>query len=292
MHSFLIFIYFLLGISIFLYLGISGWTYYRLPIEERFYHSNHNLLKPSGIIGHGLGITGSLMMIIGVSSYMVRKRWRKLYHLGYLKHWLEFHIFLCSVGPILILYHTSLKFGGIITIGFWSMVIVVLSGVIGRVIYIQLPRTLQGEPLSIADIENLISNMFNQFELNIQEEIKVLLIEDPNRITESNHINKSSYNSPNIFISISQLNKQRKYKLKLIKNFIETQNSFNAKSKKEMMQTANKILSLKNKELLYNAMENLFRHWHIFHLPFAITMFVLMFVHIVVAILFGAKWIF
>ncbi|GAB6282429.1 MAG: hypothetical protein STSR0008_11750 [Ignavibacterium sp.] len=172
------------------------------------------------------------------------------------------------------------------------MAIVVLSGIIGRVIYIQLPRTLQGEPLSIAEIENLISNMFNQFELSIQNEIKGLLIEDPNRITQSNHNNKSSYNFPNIFISISQLNKQRKQKLKLIKNFIETQNFFNAESKKEMMHTANKILSLKNKELLYNAMENLFRHWHIFHLPFAITMFVLMFVHIVVAILFGAKWIF
>ena len=48
------------------------------------------------------------------------------------KHWLEFHIFLCTVGPLLVLYHTAFKFGGIVSVSFWSMVLVVLSGVAGK----------------------------------------------------------------------------------------------------------------------------------------------------------------
>ena len=113
-------------------LSYTGYNYYRTPLEERFFHPDHNSLKSSGIIGHGLGIAGTLFMIIGVSSYMARKRFRSWSKLGKLKHWLEFHIFLCTLGPIMVLFHTSFKFGGIVSISFWSMVAVFLSGVIGR----------------------------------------------------------------------------------------------------------------------------------------------------------------
>ena len=40
------------------------------------------------------------------------------------------------------------------------------------------------------------------------------------------------------------------------------------------------------------SMQKLFKYWHVVHLPFAITMFVIMFVHIAVTIIFGYRWIF
>jgi len=95
----------------FVALTYKGISYYRTSIEERFYHPDNNLLKPSGILGHGLGIVGSLLIIIGVTSYMARKRYRFLLRLGILRHWLEFHIFLCTLGHILVLFHTAYKFG-------------------------------------------------------------------------------------------------------------------------------------------------------------------------------------
>ena len=57
-------------------ISYRGISYYRLPVEERFYHPDHNMLKPSGILGHGMGIFGSLFIITGVSAYMIRKRLR------------------------------------------------------------------------------------------------------------------------------------------------------------------------------------------------------------------------
>jgi len=56
------------------YLAYRGYTYYSLGIEQRFFHPEHQTLKPSGFLGHGLGIIGSLMMLVGVSTYMLRKR--------------------------------------------------------------------------------------------------------------------------------------------------------------------------------------------------------------------------
>src|SRR5450759_4235691 len=122
----------------------KGLSYYKLSLEERVYHPDHSLLKPSGIVGHGLGIVGSLLMIIGMTTYMARKRYRALSRLGSLKNWLEFHIFLCTLGPIMVLFHTAYKFGGLVAVSFWSMVAVFLSGIIGRFIYIQIPRSIEG----------------------------------------------------------------------------------------------------------------------------------------------------
>ncbi|TAL80909.1 MAG: hypothetical protein EPN88_00840, partial [Bacteroidetes bacterium] len=133
----------------------KGISYYRTGTEERFYHPDHSLLKPSGFLGHGMGILGSLFMIIGVGTYMARKRYRFLSRMGLLKHWLEFHIFLCTLGPVLVLFHTAFKFGGLVAISFWSMVAVFLSGIIGRFIYIQIPRTIEGRELSLNEVRGM-----------------------------------------------------------------------------------------------------------------------------------------
>src|SRR5665647_3586614 len=117
-----------IGFTATILLTINGYQYYSSLFEERFFLPQHLSLKPSGILGHGIGILGSLMMILGVAIYMIRKRSRRFNNIGILKHWLEFHIFLCSLGPIFVLYHTAFKFGGIVAVSFWSMIAVVLSG--------------------------------------------------------------------------------------------------------------------------------------------------------------------
>jgi len=141
------------------YLINTGISFYKVKIEERFFHPDYSKLKPSGILGHGYGIWGSLFMMIGVGSYMLRKRNKKLFRLGILKHWLEFHIFLCTLGPILVLFHTSFKFGGIVAISFWSMVAVFLSGIIGRFIYIRIPRTIEGRELTLNEVRKMNAGM-------------------------------------------------------------------------------------------------------------------------------------
>jgi hypothetical protein len=75
--------------------------------------------------------------------------------LGKLENWLEFHIFLCALGPIMVLFHTAYKFGGIVAVSFWSMVAVFLSGIIGRFIYLQIPRSIEGRELSLNDVKDL-----------------------------------------------------------------------------------------------------------------------------------------
>ncbi len=286
-HKAYIGLFTIVGISVTILLAVYGYDYYTTPLEERFFNSNHNLLKPSGALGHGFGIIGTLMMIVGVSVYMIRKRYRKFFNIGYLKHWLEFHIFLCSVGPVLVLYHTAFKFGGIVSVSFWSMVLVVLSGVVGRFIYLQIPRTIQGQELSISEL--------NSMKDDLSKRIRNVLSEDSSTLSEFERVSSADrYKSFRLitaagffirdFFDIRRVMKLFKKRIKLL--------GIGKSEGIDLIKAAKSEIIIARRIALLRTFQKLFHWWHIFHLPFAITMFVIMVIHVAVTIIFGYKWIF
>ncbi len=284
----LIVIYFLLGILSVTILVMNGFDYYSLSLEDRFFSLQHEALKPSGIIGHGLGIIGSLMMIVGVLTYMLRKRMRMFFHLGYLKHWLEFHIFLCTVGPILVLFHTAFKFGGIVAVSFWSMVIVVLSGFIGRFIYVQIPHTIQGKEIDIKDLAETEQTLNNQLqnEFNIDESF-ILYIKE---VSNTQKYLKLSLMQCLLTV-ITEFSTFRTIISKLKKE-LAAEGITDKKSIKVITRVIKNKLILTRRIGMLRTMQKVFRYWHIFHLPFALSMFIIMIIHIVVTVTFGYRWIF
>ncbi|MFN8208896.1 MAG: hypothetical protein U0T82_16035 [Bacteroidales bacterium] len=110
-HKILLGIYILVVALVLCIIVYSGASYYSTSMEERFFHPLHENFKPSGLFGHGFGIIGSFLMLAGVSLYMSRKR-VKLRPAGVrVEIPAEFHIFLCTLGPILVLFHTSFNGG-------------------------------------------------------------------------------------------------------------------------------------------------------------------------------------
>ena len=51
-----------------------GWSFYRTPLEERFYHPHYDWFKASGAFGHGLGIVGTVLIVFGVVMYIGAKQ--------------------------------------------------------------------------------------------------------------------------------------------------------------------------------------------------------------------------
>ncbi|MDE5418014.1 hypothetical protein L3049_08335 [Labilibaculum sp. DW002] len=284
-HVLFLLLFVLIVIAAIVALSYYGFTYYQLNIEERFYHANHQLLKPSGILGHGLGIIGSLMIIAGVFSYMARKRIAKLSRIGVLKYWLEFHIFLCTLGPVLVLFHTAFKFGGIVSISFWSMVAVVISGVIGRFIYIQIPRTIEGRELSLAEVRETKTDIGTLLkkEYNLSEEsygtIVASVADQPD--------NESKF----LLLRLLAKAKEDRKSYKRIDTELRKNNLSRTERQKIKRLVINEI-ALNRKIDRLNYMQKLFKYWHVAHLPFALVMLVILLIHVAVTILFGYKWIF
>jgi len=272
-------------VGAFISLSYQGISYYKLGIENRYFHTSHTLLKPSGFLGHGYGIMGALFMLIGVSSYMARKRFRAFSRIGTLKYWLEFHIFLCTLGPILVLFHTSFKFGGIVAISFWCMVAVFLSGIIGRFIYIQIPRTIEGRELSLNEVHNLKNDITGiiQKSYNLDEESFNIIKASITRKPELYH--------KNIFVRYFKKYLEDTKTIRLVKHTLKKNNLPKAEYQKIFTLIKDDI-SLNRKITMLVTMQNLFTYWHVAHLPFALVMLIIMVIHIVVTIVFGYKWIF
>lgn len=287
LHKLYVGLFLIVGISVTILLAINGFNYYTTPLEERFFNPDHISLKPSGAWGHGLGIVGTLMMIIGVGIYMIRKRYRIFFNLGFLKHWLEFHIFLCSVGPVLVLYHTAFKFGGLVSVSFWSMVLVVLSGVVGRFIYLQIPRTIEGRELSVQELIEIKERLAIR--------VRSVLSEDASTLTEFERISSADrYKTLKLstalgflyrdYFDIKRVMRLFNKRIKLI--------GIDKNKRKELIKAAKSELTIARRIAFLRTSQKLFHLWHIFHLPFAIAMFVIMVIHVAVTIIFGYKWIF
>ena len=272
----------LIIILVTIYLIYTGQTYYSTSLEERFYHPHHNWFKPSGAYGHGLGIVGTFMILFGVVIYIARKRYNFMAKYLRLKYLLEFHIFLCTLGPILVLFHTAFKFGGIVSIAFWSMVAVVASGVIGRFIYIQIPRTIEGRALSLSEVKNMKTSLADALNDNVNLD----------------------ENTMQMIVSSTQKADDKKGKLSFLSQYFEDKKTVSALNKTlkqkrlpksdrvSILKMVNNEISLSNRIARLETMQKLFKYWHVAHLPFALIMLIIVVIHVGVTLAFGYKWIF
>jgi hypothetical protein len=269
----------------FVLLLFNGLEYYKTGLEERAYNSGHDTLKPSGVLGHGLGIFGSLLIIIGVTTYMARKRYRFMSRTGLVKHWLEFHIFLCTLGPVLILFHTAFKFGGLVAVSFWSMVAVFLSGIAGRFIYLQIPRSIEGRELDLNEVRAMKSNLTeilkNSYRLGEDGYRKIV------ESVEKKTVSSSRY----LLVSLIRNYKDDRKSIHSVRRELK-RNNLQGNDYRKIVSLVKTDIKLSRRIERLDSMKNLFKYWHVAHLPFALVMLLIMVIHVGVTILFGYRWIF
>jgi len=264
-----------------IYLALTGYSYYNITLEERFYHPQHDWFKPSGAFGHGLGIVGTFMILFGVSIYIARKRYNLLARVIRLKYLLEFHIFLCTLGPILILFHTAFKFGGIVSVAFWSMVAVVMSGVIGRFVYIQIPRTIEGRELTLNEVKGMKAGLSVAIRntTGMDDSLKGMIMSF-----------MSGHDSSGDASFIAQYFENNR-EIRVIKKAM-TQKKVHRKQQAAIIRLLKEEISLAYKIKRLQTMQKLFKYWHVAHLPFALIMLIVLIIHVGVTLSFGYKWIF
>jgi len=268
-------------------LGARGVEYYLTPDKERPFHSDYELLKPTGTYGHGYGIIGSLMIILGVVLYSTRKRVRRFSGLGGIKHYLEFHIFLCLTGPLLVLYHTTFKFGGLVAVSFWSMTAVVLSGLIGRYFYVQIPKGIQGNELSAAEIvaehQKLAEVLQNQYGISPDILQRLDAIAQPPKPVSAMTLAEVLQ-----FFVLNDLTRRTKLRSAFE---IPGREQPSRALVKQLHRLANRRIILTRRIAFLEQFRQIFHYWHVIHLPFSIVMFVILLIHVGVAVAFGYTWI-
>lgn len=262
-----------------------GWPYYTTPLAERAYAPLHDLLKPSGTLGLAYGIAGTACILVGVALYSVRRRSRGLAKLGKLRGWLSLHVFLCSLGPFLILLHTSFKFGGVVAIAFWSMAAVAASGAFGRYVYVHVPRALNGQLLSLQAIEQrralLLRTIAERSGLDDAAVAALLAAaRRPAPRTLVGALVRSLWDD-----LAAPFRNRRLRRLLLLRGVPPRARSVTVALFREEE-------ALERRVALIRPFQRLFRYWHLLHLPLAILMFAVVALHIGVAVAFGYAWLF
>lgn len=265
---------------------VAGLDYYLLPMEQRAWSELAPLYAPTGLVGHGLGIAGAAMILVGVVGYSARKRLPRLGRAGALRHWLQVHIFLCTLGPFLVLLHTTFKFGGLVSIAFWSMALVVASGIFGRYVYVRIPKTINGRFLTLDAIATEVRELTEAIAQRTGipgAELEPLLAPAGRGVGRVGLVGALA----------SALREDLRHRRQLagVRRLLH-EREVPAALRAPVLELAREQRRLRQQTLLLQPFQRLFRYWHVVHLPLAVVMFLVLAVHVAVSILFGYTWIF
>lgn len=265
---------------------VEGRSYYFASYAERPHHDGYRLFRPAGTLGLTYGIAGSVMLVL-MLVYSLRKRTRLLGTTIPLRKLLDFHIYLGVVGPLFIVLHTSFKVQGLVAVSFWSMVAVAVSGYFGRYLYTQVPRNLVGDELSLQELESAGARIASDLKQRFQLDDALLGRIDQLFSTSMIHKHRGAWASVLSFL-IDDLMRplvRRRLRRKLAAIIVLPN-----KQGKELFEISFERAILRRRIALLGQVQQLFHYWHVIHKPFAIIMYIIMVIHIGVALWTGYGW--
>lgn len=130
---------------------------------------NGHLYEAGSDFGYYLGLVGGLLML-SLLLYPIRKRFGAYDRFGKMETWFRFHMIAGITGPLLVLFHSTFRTGSMNgAVALYAMLLVALSGVVGRFLYRRVHRGLYGKRLTLeeasANLKACAENMGSVFAL-------------------------------------------------------------------------------------------------------------------------------
>ena len=256
-----------------------GRDYYLAPNMKRVRLPLHPVLRQSGSVGHLLGILGTLFMVT-LLAYSLRKRLRFMRGWGNLNDWLDVHIFLGLSGPVLVLLHTVFKFSGLVGISFWAMMLVVVSGIIGRYIYQAIPHSISGMELNRIELESE--------EIGITYELRKQLPRGHPLWDRLADLEKSTRRTASG--SLWMGGETARLRATFNKTLRKTRALSFGERRKLLRLAVRRQKLIRRKEFL-DKTQKILHYWHLLHVPVVVLMFLILLVHIYMSVRMGNTWI-
>jgi hypothetical protein len=284
----------LVALAIVLVIAGYGFDYYTLGAADRPFSSKHDALRPSGPIGIKLGMFGVFLFFL-IYLYPLRKKWGWLSRQGNSRHWLDFHVVLGTLAPIIVAFHATFKFGNIAGLAFWSMLTVTLSGFVGRYLYAQIPRNLKNAELTMKEMTAISDSMRDELAAqNLDQTKRLDKLYDLPSAQDVAHMPMLLALVYMILIDL-----RRPLRLSLLRlhsasfgawvvalcGFVRT----NDARLEHVIAIARAQAKLSKRILFLSRTGQVFRLWHVVHRPFSYAFAFLAFVHIALALYMGYR---
>lgn len=236
-------------------------------------------LRPSSLLGHGIGILGFVLMLSTETLYSWRKTRRRA-QWGRTRTWLSAHIFTGIVGPYMVFLHTGFRFAGLAGIVFWLAVIVVCSGFVGRYFYTAVPRTSTGAEMEGAQLEAAIGEAETQLEAwlsahpaqfkALADQMKLLPVTVGSGIAAL----------------LSETGVDRRYRQHW-RRAVEGLDAPIRQQAFELLALLDRRRTLQRQAVTLTTTRRLTAIWHVMHVPLSVALFTTALLHVVVALYFS-----
>jgi len=293
-HRLRVFLAWMLALAVVLVIAGYGWNYYTLGAAQRPFSPKHQLLRPSGTIGVKLGMVGVLMFFV-IYLYPLRKKWGWLGRMGNSRHWLDFHVVLGTAAPIIIAFHSTFKFGNIAGMAFYSMLMVTLSGFVGRYLYAHIPRGLSAAELSMKEIQEKEEAL--RKELAEQKATFGFSVDALYELPSPAEMAKTPLIAS--LLSMFLIDIKRPFKASLLRLreagfgawVFSGFGLFSTRDQKleRAIRLAQKQASLSQSIAFLSRTQRIFQLWHVIHRPFSYAFAILAILHIGIALFMGYR---
>jgi len=269
-------------------LNIYGLPYYLEQRADQVRDPMHAWLKPSGWLGQGAGVL-ALAIFLFLWLYPLRKKFRWLAFTGSIAKWLDVHSLAALGLPLLVAMHAAWRFGGVIGLGFWSMMVVWASGIIGRYLYSRIPRSQAGVELTIEQIGTQRQAMLE--EIAQRSGLEVAAIE---AALDADPMPATGLGLWPTFRRMISDDLRRRRAARRLRQEIQRRRPLQRRGDmaalREVVRLANREMALVQQSRMLGATHNILRFWHVAHRPLAITALAAVIVHVVVVVSLGATW--
>lgn len=262
---------------------VFHWDYYGLSRAQRPFHAAHNVLRSSGPAGLWMGITAASLFVLNL-GYLIRKRLIRFNWLGPLRRWMNVHVVTGIVGAGCVTVHMAMAPSSAMgTLALIALCITVATGIVGRTIYIRVPRSAEGRELEIQQVQSELQRYRMQLEQNGVDAKWLHEGKPPERASQTSLLSG--------FKSLVVGDWQRRDDYRQLKQQI-------MKSPR-LKESAGHILPVARAYCMhwqwfvrYYELRNLIASWRFFHRWLAILMLFVVMGHVVVAIRFGGLSLF
>jgi hypothetical protein len=276
-------------VAIPLLLTAWGASYYLAPAGVRLRSPLHALLKPSGTVGLTLGAIAFLGFLF-LWLYPFRKRVKSLAWTGTVGSWLRIHIFAGIAIPLLAAVHAGWRFEGLIGLGYLSMLLVALSGIVGRYLYVRIPRSRSGLEWSLDDVQGRRRALITEIAARTGED-PLAVEKDLTRSAGDGTARPAGGGPLATLAALARDDWARRRAVGRLRRRwslpLPSGARLDRKTVRELCDLARQELGLAQQLRMLDATRRVFGLWHVVHRPFALLALLAVAVHVVVAIVVG-----
>lgn len=237
--------------------------------------------RPGCDLAVNLGYVGTALLVIA-TLYPMRKRSRLLQRLGSSASWFDFHMMGGVVGPLFITLHSAMKLDNWVSFAYWSMIMVVVSGVIGRYLMVQVPEMLHGLELEALGHERELAKMRSV----CGDAVAFLENQLASHRAAATRVAASRAGLWRAFLwtTVDDLARPLRWlswRLRLART------SATRRQRRQLMRHAGRLLLVERRRILVPRAHGVLHQWRKVHVPFTFVMMAVSIVHIVVALTYS-----